>query len=402
MDKNLVSNLKSNFLISTLNFSYPFYIFYLISKDLGIEEYGYYSSLVSFISIFIVAAELGLNNCLTGLVSNKDKKKLNVYFGSFLVIKLVFILVTIIPIWFIYIYSFDTGIYMFLTLLMFYVCSTLTPVWYYYGTENIKKFMDINIVSKVFGIILLTILLYLDRTSIYSLVLLQSFMALILFMYSVINVRKNGYQPEFCTKDVKFLLKKSSVFYFSRIGMSVYEMGAVYFSSRILSGSEVGIFSFLMQIYRSGAMFIGTVSSVIFPYINRTKNILILNKIIFLFLSVWTIFLLFIPNIAQFATVTLFQNMPLDNSLIYIVYVMLLLQFISSVIGYPYLISFGYENLAHGTMSLCSISYFLLSLGIVLFGITDIKPFMLLLLVPLFLVSISRVIIFYIKSKRCQ
>ena len=256
---------------------------YLV-RVLGPEKYGLIVFAEALIKYFIIITDYGFPLTATREISinRDDKKKLIEIFTSVMAIKTLLMLACIMVLsilvltvdefsknWEIYYMTF--GI----------VCGkVLFPVWFFQGIERMKYITFLNIMGKI--IFTLSIFIFIHKTSDYIYVpLINSLGFLIVgilgqwFAFEKFDMRYGKVQLH---KIYGYFLY-STQFFLSRFIITIYTNTNTLLIGFVLNYRDVAL-------YEAASRLVGlirrpwdTLSTTIYPYISKTKNIAFLKKI---------------------------------------------------------------------------------------------------------------------------
>jgi polysaccharide transporter, PST family len=151
--KRLLENLFSLSVLQAVNYILPLITLPYLVRVLGVDKFGLIAFAQAFIQYFVILTDYGFNFSATRDVSfhRGNKQKLSVIVSSVLVIKGLFLIISVIALtvvllsvpklradWLIYVFSFG---------LVF--DNILFPVWFFQGVEDMKYIMIRNVSAKI-------------------------------------------------------------------------------------------------------------------------------------------------------------------------------------------------------------------------------------------------------------
>lgn len=401
---SLLSNLSHNALLTLVSMLSPLLILSFVSKSLGVQNYGVYATIISYSFIYIVFTELGLLMTLTRRVAlvKEDKKKIGTLIQSFLFLRFVsIILVTPLFIYCFYNYV-NKNTYLLLLSYIYFVAMALNFSWFFQGAEIVKVFSKDVFVSKIL-LVILVILSLVYNASIAYYILAQCLSTILLLVFSLNRIAKLGFNivgnPGI--ENVKLVLKESLGFYFARLTVNVYESCSTFLVSRFLTVFETAQYAMMLQIFRAGGAAIGAISMSLYPYINRTKNYKLLEKITICVTLTLVAFFPFISYIYPGMVDIVFgEGYQGTTDVIKIFFIGSIFQVSASFLGYPFFSSINKTNIAHKTMVLGSISYFLIFFSFYFVNHITIKTMVICIVTSLVITAITRSFMYILYKKR--
>jgi len=342
----------------------------IIIKGVGIDGFGFYSSLVAMVALFTVIADLGLEMYLSKEVSRVRANTgiVNSLTIDFLFVRIGASLIGVVPIIYLLDVSFSNPSFEVSTslLVVYFILINLRPLCIMQGLEKYKESSIVEFFSKILILVFLFLMDFSEdgiNKAILALLIPLFFTNVTYYILLLGNGKDDKYK--FSTLRLRKLIKDSSGFYFSRLFTNLYLSSSPYLVSLFLKSDLVGIYSVIMQLYKSAQMLTSAISKVLY-----TRSML--NNIMFiaLRLSVITLilFIVFAPFIHVYSSdaISFIFNVEYVGLSNYILLISLSVLFhsISSFIGYPILVSFNMENNAHLGVFVSGVMYYLFFLSV--------------------------------------
>ena len=361
--KSLLENFLSLSILQGLNLVLPLVTFPYLVRVLGIENFGLVNFSLSIIGYFNILVSFGFELSATKEISiNRDnKQKMSEIFSAVTCIKtgmfiFSFIVLTIL------IFSIDVmndNILLYYTTFGIVLGNILFPSWFFQGVEKMKYITVITLITRILFTIFIFVLVQGKDDFIFVPLLnsigatLGGIIALrIIFKTYLIKL----YIPE---KNVIIHQLKDSYYYFiSRVANN----GSRYFATTIIGAyfgnTMVGYYTLVEKLFYAFSTIGGLISQTIYPYMSRTKDLILMKKILWgtLFLVVPTLVILMYFN--EFILKVVFDvESEVASTIFLLVFSGSIFGVLSSIIGYPLLAAFGYPKHANNSLIYSSIVY---------------------------------------------
>lgn len=193
MNKRLIENIISLFLLQGMNYVLPLLVFPFLVRTLGIEPYGVTVAAAAFMGYFMVLTDYGFNLTATRQVAvhKEDKDQLSRIYSSVMTVRVsllgVALCVLVSAVWLSAAIRQEWEIY--LTMFLTVVGNVLFPVWLYQGMERMKVMTGLNMAARVLSVASLFLWIREPDDVVLS-VLIQSLGSAVPGMISVVLVRK--------------------------------------------------------------------------------------------------------------------------------------------------------------------------------------------------------------------
>lgn len=337
-------------IIEIIRLAMPFIALPYIIRIIGIDKYGiavFAQTIVSYFSIFI---NWGLDVTAVRDVSvfQKNRDKLNVIVSTVLTLKsALFVLASLFFLLCIFFNDFlHQHKFIFFFAFINCISDIIFPTWFYQGIEKMKYLTLIRTTSIFFYVI--TIFIFIKSVSDYEkVVLLQSlgniFAGLISLYLLLVVERIKFILPTF--KLLKKAFISSSPFFISRLSVLLNATMAKTVSGICFSMPIVSAFDIAQKIATVALIPMQMLNQAVYPHIAKTLNIVFVRKFFILntLLSISVAFLMFLLSplaIHYFVGETLQETVVLSK----ILSLWVLLGGITTYIGTPVLVAFGYPK----------------------------------------------------------
>lgn len=394
--KTIVKNAGYLSAIELMRLIMPFVALPYIISTIGAENYGSVIFAQTVISYFIIFINFGLDISAVKDVSihRENKVELNKIVSSVLLIKLLLfcialltllILMAIIPYikdnWLLYCFSFLTCF-----------SEILFPIWFYQGIEKMKYLTLMRFASILFYTI--TVFIFIKSPDDYrNVVLLQSLGNIFaggISFYVLLRIEKIHFVlPHFTT--VKRCFLDSIPFFVSRLSAVMNNGMAKILSGIFFSMQAVAAFDLAQKIATAALIPMQMMNQAVYPHIAKTQNRLFASKYFRVDVSLSLIVSVVVFLLAPFA-VHLFAGNLMPDSIILTRILCLFIFFggITTYIGAPVLVSFGYPTPFNRSVFLSTISLIVMYALLYFTGYFNLYLFALILVLSEFIILIYR------------
>lgn len=286
MNKKLVSNFIYQGIYQISVIILPIITIPIVSHALGVRGIGLFNYIMSIISYFVLTAGLGLATYgIREIATVKDNKHMlskKFWELEFFNIGIVFI---VIFTYFIFLLFIDEKLFFLIggiTLL-----ATLFDIsWFYYGIQEFRQITTINILIKVLSFFL--ILIYVkEESDLKNYFLIQSLSVLIsnVTLWFFLKGKVNWVRPRL--KEIMSHLRPALHFFIGKISITLYTTLNKTLLGFLGTTVFVGIYTNSLQLVTIFVTLIGTIDTVLLPYMtnlftenNDKKMIRIMEKTI--------------------------------------------------------------------------------------------------------------------------
>ena len=149
---------------------------------------------------------------------------------------------------------------------------------------------------------------------------------------------------------IKFT-KDSMQFFWSRASYSVYTTSNAFILGLVTNNTIVGFYVAAEKIYKAIRFMYQPIVRVLYPYMSRSKNIILFKKFFWTIITLNSISCLFLVLVSKKLVVLIFGT-GFQSSAIIFLYFMIALFFVvpSILLGYPLLAAFGKANYANNSV----------------------------------------------------
>lgn len=351
--KTILNNFFSLTLLKALTYLLPLITFPYLIRVLGIDKFGLVMFAQATMYYFQILVDFGFNLSATREVAlnAKNKSKLNEIISSVFSIKLVLLIISGLLLLLILSvfdrFSDESLIYYYSFLKV--IAFAFFPVWFFQGIEKMKYVTIINIISKVIFTILIFVFIQSEKD--YLLVpLVDAFGFMIGSLVALYYVFKR-FNHSFVFN--KFTIIKqsfidSSMFFLSRVSVSLYTSSNILMLGLVASNVMVGYYAIAEKLYMVLRNLYQPIVQVIYPYISKSKNVKFFKKlypgvVILNFIGVYILWV-FTPELIYLVSKEHFvESIKVFRTLLIVACIVVP----SILIGYPFLAALGFKNEAN-------------------------------------------------------
>ena len=351
--KTILNNFFSLTLLKALTYLLPLITFPYLIRVLGVDKFGLIMFAQATMYYFEILVDFGFNLSATREVAlnAKNKSKLNEIISSVFSIKLVLLIISSLLLLLILSvfdrFSDESLIYYYSFLKV--IAFAFFPVWFFQGIEKMKYVTIINIISKVIFTILIFVFIQSEKD--YLLVpLVDAFGFMIGSLVALYYVFKR-FNHSFVFN--KFTIIKqsfidSSMFFLSRVSVSLYTSSNILMLGLVASNVMVGYYAIAEKLYIVLRNLYQPIVQVIYPYISKSKNVKFFKKlypgvVILNFIGVYILWV-FTPELIYLVSKEHFvESIKVFRTLLIVACIVVP----SILIGYPFLAALGFKNEAN-------------------------------------------------------
>ena len=351
--KTILNNFFSLTLLKALTYLLPLITFPYLIRVLGVDKFGLVMFAQATMYYFEILVDFGFNLSATREVAlnAKNKSKLNEIISSVFSIKLVLLIISglllLLILSVIDRFSDESLIYYYSFLKV--IAFAFFPVWFFQGIEKMKYVTIINIISKVIFTIL--IFVFIQSETDYLLVpLVNGFGFMIGSLVALYYVFKRFNQSFVFNKFtiIKQSFIDSSMFFLSRVSVSLYTSSNILMLGLVASNVMVGYYAIAEKLYMVLRNLYQPIVQVIYPYISKSKNVKFFKKlypgvVILNFIGVYILWV-FAPELIYLVSKEHFvESIKVFRTLLIVACIVVP----SILIGYPFLAALGFKNEAN-------------------------------------------------------
>ena len=351
--KTILNNFFSLTLLKALTYLLPLITFPYLIRVLGVDKFGLVMFAQATMYYFEILVDFGFNLSATREVAlnAKNKSKLNEIISSVFSIKLVLLIISGLLLLLILSvfdrFTDDSSLYYYSFLKV--IAFAFFPVWFFQGIEKMKYVTIINIISKVIFTILIFVFIQSEKD--YLLVpLVDAFGFMIGSLVALYYVFKR-FNHSFVFN--KFTIIKqsfidSSMFFLSRVSVSLYTSSNILMLGLVASNVMVGYYAIAEKLYMVLRNLYQPIVQVIYPYISKSKNVKFFKKlypgvVILNFIGVYILWV-FTPELIYLVSKEHFvESIKVFRTLLIVACIVVP----SILIGYPFLAALGFKNEAN-------------------------------------------------------
>ena len=354
--KRLFSNFFSLSVLQGANYLLPLITLPYLVRVLGAEKFGLVAFAQAFVQYFVILIDYGFNLSATREISihREDKQKVSEIFCSVLIIKFTLMVLSLFLLclivfsfqkfkneWLIYFLAFGMAI-----------GQVLFPVWFFQGMERMKYITVLNITARV--IFTVSIFLFVRGMSDYIYVPLLSSLGYIVagILGQWVAFRDFKIRPNLPSiKCLWSYLKDSAQFFLSRASVSVFTSSNAFFLGLFTNNTVVGYYSAAEKLYLAFQGLYQPLTSAVYPYMAKYRNISLFKKIFKLSVLLNTVLCILLFIFSGQLVVLLFGNDFQNSILVFKIFTAALLIIVPSILeGYPFLAALGYAHYANGSI----------------------------------------------------
>lgn len=384
-NKTILKNTGYLSIIEIIRLAMPFVALPYIIQTVGAENYGlavFAQTIISYFSIFINWG-LDISAVKDVSVNRNNHVELNWIVSSVLGIKLLLFLISfMILLLCMYIIPF-MNTYKTLFFFAFLTClsEVLFPAWFYQGIEKMKYLTIIRTTSILFYTI--SVFIFIDNSDDYEkIVLLQSLGNIIagclsLYILFVINKIKLVLPSYVRLKNV---FNEGFPFFMSRVSVVFNNTMAKTISGIFFTMEFVAAFDLAQKISSASLIPIQMLNQSAYPHIAKTLNVIFVRRFFVVNVVISFIIAAFV-FISSPLIVYVFANNQLESSvtILRILSLWIFCGGITTYIGGPVLVSFGYAKPFNNSVIISTIILILLYLIVYLLDIYNIYIYALIL-----------------------
>ncbi len=341
MSKSLANNslilLASQFLIYTIQFL----IVVRLLAVLDLEVYGLIAFSQAFMAVALMLLDFGFSVSATNKISKHRHRKKYVakLVSSIIFIKLVLFCLMSASVVLFFILSDSYDVYekiIFLSLPAIFALA-ITPVWFFYGIERLFYYSLCLILGKIF----FAVLVYFFITSndeYYYFPIFSLIGQIIVLIYFAFFLYQEKILP-YVRLDLNFTVYAvyfTKDFIFSRLALSVNTSGGALVLGMVGGPANVGLYSLVDQIYRVLQTCVGSLTTPLYAYTSRNKDVKLVIKIaliLMLILSLFSFLLYFVKDLVL--SIIDFPESQVLSALLGFFIIIFWLNSFGTVIGYP-------------------------------------------------------------------
>ncbi|ELA8731786.1 oligosaccharide flippase family protein [Morganella morganii] len=369
INTTLFKNSFALLIIKFVDLALPLIVLPFLSRNLSIADFGLYIVLVSIFSISFMITDFGFGlSTICNIVNNrKDKKYIQSYVSSIIVIKLTLVLfITLFTLAYLIFIKIDThlNILSYILIIFTILFQALQIPWFFQGIEKMKTITITVLCTKLSFLFVLLILFNFEKSINIYLVsfMLSTLLSSILYIYFY---KRHGYTlGRFSKKTLITEFKYSFTFFLSRVSTSLSSsLNSIVIAT--FSGLNIAAFYGASEkLYNASVSSISPITQALYPYLSRTKNIKLLIKISIILFSLSSITCVFIFHYSNNIIALIFGSDYIEASHYLNLFLILIpINILSILWGYPAFSIIDRPGIPNITVIVSSIIYlFILSI----------------------------------------
>lgn len=282
----LRKNITGLFLSQIFTYIVPLLQFPYLTRVLEANKFGLLVFSLSMIQLATVITDYGFDLSMTSRLSAQkaNKKIYGWYLYQACAIKVVLVVFAILLLLSIFFYTdhFNEEHGFFILIICAAIMNGFNPRWLYQCLEKLYIYAYITIGLRVVFLLAVVILIKTsDDIFYYGLLLFLNATITLFISYGIIRHNFNIIFIRASLKKTLNTFKYGFEFFLSRIGASIYTSGCSLFLGTFGSSLEqVAIYGVAEQLYKAGVQVFSPVITALTPYMVRTKNYQLFNKIV--------------------------------------------------------------------------------------------------------------------------
>ncbi len=272
--KRLIENFTSLSVLQGVNYVLPLITIPYLIRVLGAEKFGLVMFAQAFIMYFNILTDYGFNFSATREISvcREDKEKVSEIFSSVTAAKFIllagsFILLCAVILIF---EKFRQNLPLYYLSFGAVIGQTVFPVWFFQGIEKMKYIAFFNILGRL--IFTVSVFVFVHKAGDYLYVPLINSAGYIIagilaFGFAARNFKTGFFIPKI--SGVKYRLKEGAYLFISTSSINVYKTNSVFILGLFSSSEIVGYFYIAKKSIDVLNHIAGTISTTIYPYVNK-------------------------------------------------------------------------------------------------------------------------------------
>lgn len=322
----MIHNFSYLTILKGLTLVLPLITFPYLIQTLGANKYGLVMWAWAIAQIFIVFIKFGFDTLGVKLISeNRDnKQKVSQIFSQITYVKIGLILVSLMIFLglFFTIDKISLNQELFLYFYLFVLFESMLPIWYFQGIENMKIMAILVSSIKLIFALLVFVVIHDESQYLYIPILyaVGSFFSNIVAYY-IIMVKDKIKIVSIKIKETYSVIKESFYILFATLGTVLRDRVTIILIEKYIGFEAVAYFDIAIKIVNILLTPFHIVSQVLYPHIARTKDMILLRKVLFSSLLIsFVVVSLFIYNIELIVTLV---NGKLNQDLVNIMSILI-------------------------------------------------------------------------------
>ncbi len=378
MKHRLISNTISLTFIQVANYVAPLILLVHLASVLGPETYGILAFGQAIIVMSGILIDFGYSLSATDKISRYRRRSsyVSMIIGGIYVFKLFLFLCCAIVVWLFANFSqayADHKFFLLLTLLPVFFQSFF-PLWFFQGLEKMQFLAFFSVVIKVLYVCLVVFFVKVPED--YILVpIFNAFSQSVGISLSIWMIYRLGYRIIMPNRKILFhCIRFSQQFFISRVAVMVYMNSSVLVLGLVASPAVVATYSIAEQLYKAMQSAISPLSSAVYPFMSKEKDIKLMIKLIY-----GCVLLVFVGAIIGYFVSPYLLGLFFDESwksslsILNVFFIAVVIHAAAVMAGYPLAASVGRLDVANSSVVTGALIYCLGIVGLLLTsGITPI------------------------------
>ena len=397
----LLQNTIMLYILIISNYIFNFITIPYQTRIMGPEIYGKIGLAFAISVYFKLLFDFGFILSATEDVSKEreDKKKISAILSEVLYSKVLLIILGLIIFIVITLFSntFKENKLLFFLYFIYVAIDCLQPDFLYRGIENMKIITIRNVIVKFIFMIL--VFIFLKKPNQYLLIpifnILGSFISLIWVYYDVyIKLKIKIHKSKI--KNVLLCLKKSFLFFISRIATTLYGATNTLIIGLIYpTGNTLGYYTSSDKILTASRSAVSPISDSIYPYMVKNRNFNLIKKILKILMPIITLVCIIVFIYSKEICILLFGDKFAGSSKVLRYMIPIIIMTLPSyLLGFPTMSPLGLKKQANYSVVIGSVFHIVSIVILYLLGILNLDSLCILTIITEFLILLIR--LFYI------
>lgn len=276
-NKKLLKNFSYLSILQIANYAFPLITFPYLVRVLGPEKFGLIAFANAFIMYFNILTSYGFDLSATKDISinRENKLKVNQIFSAVMIIKIVFLLISlsILSIIIILFSKFSKDIWLYYLTFGTVIGRALFPVWLFQGLEEMKFITIINILARF--IYTLLIFVFVRNMNDYLYVPAVNSAGLIIAGILALFIVRRRFSIKLTLvsfESIKWQLKEGWYIFISTVSISFYTVSNIFILGLFTNNTIVGYYAGAEKIVNIIKNLYAPISQTIYPHLNKLFN----------------------------------------------------------------------------------------------------------------------------------
>ncbi len=359
----LTANVLYLAILQGFNYLLPFVALPFLFIKLGVKGYGLIAFAYSTILFLNILVDFGFDLYSTREISiHRDNKSIvDKIFSETMVSKLLILIISFLILIFLTftVNEFKENKTIFFLMFFVVIGNCLSPLWYFQGIEKMKYVTLINGFSKIASF--LPMFIFIKSSD--DLILAALFYGLGYFISGVLSlfIAFYSFKVTFTFTNfnsIKKNLINSSHFFLSRATVSFYTTCNTMIIGLTLGNEMTGYYNVAEKIYQAFTSLISPLTQGLYPYIAKTKNVILFKKILQYSIIGSLLIVSFIFVFSEGIIEMLFNTRnDYSTNVLKILIIGGVAITPSYLLGYPFLAAMGYTKYTNNTVVIVGVNH---------------------------------------------